>query len=180
MPRIPAHTPHSAPEVNTTTLEGLRRRYGKVLNIHAAMAHSPAVLQSYAAFEQALDVHSSYDERTREAISLAVANQNGCTYCEAAHTVSGARAGLTPQEMISIRRGEPLPDDQLTALLSVAREYAQQAGYVDEATWSTALEAGWTDAELVEVSAHVTLDIFTNYFNHLNGTEGDYRAAPAL
>ncbi|WP_426999214.1 carboxymuconolactone decarboxylase family protein [Pseudarthrobacter sp. N5] len=33
----------------------------------------------------AIAAHGSFDARTREAIALAVGNQNGCSYCQAAH-----------------------------------------------------------------------------------------------
>lgn len=180
MPRLPVHTPQTAPAPNDATLEQLRRRYGRVLNIHGAMAHSPAVLQTYSAMEEALKNHSTFDARTREALALAVANENGCTYCEAAHTASGAQAGLTREEMLAIRAGREHEDGRLVALAAVAREYARNSGYVEERTWRVALDVGWSEAELAEVAAHATLDIFTNYFNHLNGTEGDYRPAPDL
>jgi hypothetical protein len=44
MPRVPVHTLDDAPEQARPTLEGLSKRMGKLLNIHAEMAHSPVVL----------------------------------------------------------------------------------------------------------------------------------------
>lgn len=43
-----------------------------------------------------------------------------------------------------------------------------------------ALEAGWSDEQLTELSAHVTLNLLTNYFNHYVETELDLAPAPAL
>jgi hypothetical protein len=43
MTRIPAHAVDSAPEGSRDALKALEARFGKVLNIHGAMAHSPAV-----------------------------------------------------------------------------------------------------------------------------------------
>ena len=53
-------------------------------------------------------------------------------------------------------------------------------GSVQDSTWQAALDAGWSDAELTETSAHVALNLFTNYFNHLVRTDLDLPAAPAL
>ena len=40
--------------------------------------------------------------------------------------------------------------------------------------------AGYGDAEIAEVVAHVTLNVFTNYFNNVAGTTIDFPKAPAL
>ncbi|MDQ3307500.1 MAG: carboxymuconolactone decarboxylase family protein, partial [Actinomycetota bacterium] len=45
--RIPVHTLDSAPENSRDQLKVLEAKFGKVLNIHGEMAHSPVVLQSY-------------------------------------------------------------------------------------------------------------------------------------
>jgi hypothetical protein len=51
---------------------------------------------------------------------------------------------------------------------------------VQDGTWQAALDAGWTDAELTEASVHITLNLFTNHFNHLVETDLDLPAAPGL
>ncbi len=62
--RIPVHTVESAPEGSRDTLKALAARFGKVLNIHGAMAHSPAVLETYAAIQEALQDTGTFDGRT--------------------------------------------------------------------------------------------------------------------
>jgi AhpD family alkylhydroperoxidase len=179
MTRIPVHTVNSAPEGSRDTLKALAGKFGKVLNIHGAMAHSPAVLETYAAIQEALDDVGTFDGRTREAIALAVGNVDGCSYCQAAHTAGGRAAGLTEQETMDIRR-DFVSDPKLASLLTLVREQAAHVGHVQDSTWQAALTAGWTDAELTETSAVVALNLFTNYFNHLVQTELDLPAAPAL
>lgn len=43
-----------------------------------------------------------------------------------------------------------------------------------EAKLAAAREAGVSDAELLEVVANVALNVFTNYFNIVAGTEIDF------
>ena len=179
MTRIPIHSVDSAPDASRDALKALEARFGKVLNIHGAMAHSPAVLATYAAIQGALQDTGTFDPRTREAIALAVANVDDCAYCQAAHTAGGEAAGLSSDEMIAIRRGE-VADAKLGALVTLVREQTADVGSVQDGTWQAALDAGWTDAELTETSAHVALNLFTNYFNHLVQTDLDLPAAPAL
>ncbi len=180
MPRIPVHTLDSAPEHSRDELKALDAKFGKVLNIHGEMAHSPVVLQSYVALQSVIADYGSYDARTREAIALAVGNVDECSYCQAAHTGGGKAAGLSDDEMIAIRRDAVEFDAKLAALLSLAREYTRDVGNVSDATWQAALDAGWTQQQLTELSVHVTLNLFTNYFNHFVQTDLDLPAAPSL
>lgn len=92
------------------------------------------------------------------------------------------RQGCGPanNEMIAIRRGEAEFDAKLDALLTLARQYTTNIGSVEDASWQAALDAGWSDEQLTELSAHVTLNLLTNYFNHFVETDLDLPAAPAL
>jgi AhpD family alkylhydroperoxidase len=180
MARIPTHTTDSAPESVRDELASLRKQFGKVLNIHGAMAHSPVVLQSYVALQQVIGDYGTFDAATREAIALAVGHVNECTYCQSAHTAGAKAAGLSEEQTVLIRQDAVDFDPKLDALLAVAREAAGRQGTVDDATWQAALDAGWTQEELTELSAHLTLNLFTNYFNHMIGTDLDVPAAPGL
>ncbi len=124
MTRIPVHTVDSAPEGSRDALKALEAKFGKVLNIHGAMAHSPAVLETYVAIQQVLQDRGTFDARTREAMALVVAVVDDCSYCQAAHTAGGKAAGLTEKQTVDIRRGQ-VDDPELAALLAVVR---QQAG----------------------------------------------------
>jgi AhpD family alkylhydroperoxidase len=180
MSRIPVHDVDDAPEASRDALKGLEAKFGKVMNIHGAMAHAPALLGLYTSAEAAIAEHTSLERSTREAIHLAVATVNDCGYCQAAYTASCKRAGLTEEQTIKIRRDEVDFDPALSPLLAFAREAAASKGYVAHDTWQAALDAGWTDAQLLEAFADTVRTILTNYFNHLVGTELDLPPAPAL
>lgn len=181
MPRIPVHTVDDAPEGAQSTLRQLQQKFGKVLNIHGEMAHSPAVLAGYAGIQQAISEHGSFGADTQEAIALVVGAADDCGYCQAAHTAGAKQAGWTLEQTVALRSGERLPEqEKLNALLAVSREIATSVGNVDEATWQGALDAGWSDTELSELFVHVIGNLFTNYFNHYAHTELDLPAAPTL
>ncbi len=179
MTRIPVHSVDSAPEGSRDALKALEAQFGKVLNIHGAMAHSPAVLETYVAIQDALRDKGALDKKLREIVALAVANVDECSYCQAAHTLGGKAVGLSESDTIAIRRGQ-VDDPKLQALVTLVREQAGNLGHVQDSTWQSALGAGWSDAELTETSAVVALNLFTNYFNHLVQTDLDLPAAPAL
>lgn len=180
MARIPIHTVDDAPEASRDPLKRHSERVGATINIFGAMAHSPAVIGLYDAAEQVLGEVSSHDARVREAIHLTVANVNACDYCQAAYTGAARAQGFSEDETVQIRRGTVEGDPKLTSLLAVARELAANKGYVDDDTWQAAIDAGWSDVELLDAYADVVRTILTNYFNHLVGSELDLPPAPAL
>ncbi len=180
MARVPIHDVDSAPEGSKEALERQSKRVGKTINIFGAMAHSPAVMGLYDAAEELLGERSNLDRRTREAIHLTVANVNQCDYCQAAYTGSAKAQGFSEEQTVQIRKGAVDEDDKLTALLALARELAEHKGEVADDTWQAALDAGWSDVELLDGYADVVRTILTNWFNHLVGTELDLPAAPAL
>ncbi len=180
MARIPVHTVDSAPEPSRDALKGLEAKFGKVLNIHGEMAHSPVVLNAYAAIQQVIAEQGTFDAATQQAIALVVATVDRCEYCQAAHTGGAKRAGLTEEQTVAIRRGEVEFDPKLAALMTLVRVSVSDVGYVPDEVWQAALDAGWSDVELTEVSVHIALNLFTNHFNHLVETDLDLPAAPAL
>lgn len=180
MSRIPPVTAEDAPTGSRPYAEKFQRRMGRLLNIHAGMANSPTVIGAYSGISDAIAAHGTFDARTREAIALAVANQDGCDYCQAAHTVSGRRAGFTDDQIVAIRAGEVEFDPKLAAITELAREAVANVGHVSEQLWEAARAAGWSDDELAEAFAHIAANLFTNYFNHYAGTERDFPPAPVL
>lgn len=180
MPRTPVHTTDTAPEESKERLGQLTENVGKTLNIFAEMAHAPVVLETYATMEQLLASTSSLDAPTRRAIHLTVAQVNDCSYCQAAYTGAAQAAGHSKETTLDIRRGEVPDAPALTALLTLTRQVAANKGHVDDAAWAAAIDAGWSERQILEAYAEVVRTIFTNYFNHLVGTELDLPAAPEL
>lgn len=180
MPRVPVHTVDTAPEAAKENLRALTERVGKTLNIFGEMAHAPVVLDSYVQLESRLSSESSLGQRTRAALHLTVASVNDCDYCQAAYTGQAKASGFSDRDAIAIRTGDLDTDPGLHAAIALAREIAAGKGHVDDVTWKTALDAGWSDAQLLEVFMEVVRTIFTNYFNHLVGTDLDLPAAPDL
>lgn len=72
------------------------------------------------------------DRAFAERIMLAVTEVNGCRYCSYGHTRAALQAGVSEQEIQSLKIGdfEALPDEQRVALL-FAQHYAEQGGNPD-------------------------------------------------
>src|SRR6202023_31123 len=92
---------------------------GKLLNLHAQMAHSPAVLAAYVGIRQATVAHGTLDPRVRSALMLATAGVTGSAYAQAITSFLAARAGFTPPEVLALRDGRALGDGKTDAPLGV-------------------------------------------------------------
>lgn len=171
--RIPRHTLDSAPEVTRPVLEALAQRSptpGKPINLHAQMAHSPAVLFAYMAMRKALEEHGTLDRKTRSAMLLATAADDGCAYATALNQLIASQTGWSEDELRVIRHGH-LDDPRLDALLRLTSEIAKNRGRVDESTWQAARAAGWSDAQLLEAFGTVGLTQFVDAFANFAQTE---------
>lgn len=179
MTLIPARSVGDATEVDTHddevrgTMRALAAKYRRMVGSYD-MAHAPLVLGAYRRFQQAITDHGTFDMRTHEAIALTVAAAEGCADCQFPHTVGCRALGWSAEQIIAVRRGAPIADDEkTTALLAVARQFAGHAGAVREDIWEQARLAGWTVDELAELFTHVFVNIFTNYLSHYADTAAD-------
>ena len=172
MPRINPVTDASAPDKSRPMLQNLRKALGGVPNILATLANSPAALQAYLGFGQALS-GSKLSNAAREQIAVAIAGENSCGYCASAHTALGGKAGLAADELARNLRGESA-DPRTQAALDFARAVVIKRGHIADADLAAARQAGYGDDEIIDIIAVVAINIFTNYFNHIAGTEIDF------
>jgi uncharacterized peroxidase-related enzyme len=149
---------------------------GMLLNIFRAMANSSAVLDSFLKFSGALG-QGKLDAKTRHAIALAVGQVNKCEYCLAAHAALGKQAGLDDAGVRDARLGKSA-DRKINGALVLAKELVAKQGHVSDADLSKARTAGLDDGDIAEVVANVGINLFTNYFNHLNQTKVDLPRVP--
>jgi uncharacterized peroxidase-related enzyme len=153
-------------------LDGVQAKLGITPNMMKTMASSPAVLEAYLGFGAALGT-GALDAKFREQIALAVAQANSCDYCLSAHSAIGGMVGLTPDE-VEASRNSHSADAKKDAGLRFAQTLVVQRGEVSDAALANLREAGYSDGEIAEIVANVAVNIFTNYFNHVAGTEVDF------
>jgi uncharacterized peroxidase-related enzyme len=160
-------------------LDAVKAKLDIVPNMTRAMAVSPAVLEAYLGFGGAL-AHGVLPARVREQLALDVGEANHCDYCVSAHAYIGKNvAHLSDADILDGRKGMSA-DPKTDTLLRFARTVVTKQGIVDDADVEAVRAAGYGDAEIAEVVAHVALNVFTNYFNNVAGTAIDFPRAPAL
>ncbi|MBN2712000.1 MAG: carboxymuconolactone decarboxylase family protein [Planctomycetes bacterium] len=178
MQRIPTVSIDSAPDASKPVLENINKAFGKVPNIFATIANSPATLKALMGIFGALD-EGSLAGKVHEAVALRIGQLNTCQYCMAAHTGKAKMAGASEAETIAWRKGDS-DDPKIKAALDLAALLCDKRGKLSDAELAAARNAGFNDAEILEVLAVVICNIFTNSINALVQTEVDFPAAPAI
>lgn len=178
MSRIAAINPATAEGKAKDLLAAVNQLLGVVPNLFRVTAQSPAALEGLLGLNGALS-QGALSGQLRESIALAVAEANSCDYCLSAHTYLGAGAGLSEADVLKAREGLAA-DAKTSAVLRFSRTLVQNAGRVGDSDVAQLRAAGVNDAEIIEIVGNVVVNIFTNYLNHVAGTEIDFPIVQAF
>ena len=163
MTRVNLVDPAGATATVRVVLDQITGAFGAAPNMFRAVANSPAALNSLWGSFGALGA-GTIGARLGELIAVAVADRNACHYCLAAHTVLGRNAGLTDAELAAAQTGRS-DDPRSAAALAFAIKLVDGRGQVSGEDVQTLRQAGFDDGAIVEILAHVALNLFTNYVN---------------
>jgi uncharacterized peroxidase-related enzyme len=178
MSRIPTPaTIAAAPAAAQSLLDAVKKQIGSIPNLFRLTATSPAVLEGYLSLNGAL-AKGALNAATRERIALAVAEINRCGYCLAAHTYLGKTVTKLSDAEIAASRDGHSDDAKANAALTFAVKVTQDRGAISDADFAAVRAAGYSDAEIVEIVAHVALNTLTNYINEVFKTAIDFPAIP--
>ncbi len=170
---------NDTPEASKVSLNAVNKLLGSVPNLFRIVANSPQTLEGYLALNGALG-KGSLSAQTRERIALAVAQINGCNYCLAAHSYLGTNlASLSKIEIEAARRGTS-SDAKAAAAVNFAAKIARNRGAVSDGDLQAVRNAGYNDAEIVEIIGNVALNTLTNYINEVLSTEIDFPVVDTL
>ncbi|WP_313918850.1 carboxymuconolactone decarboxylase family protein [Tahibacter sp.] len=163
MTRVALVNPSTTTGDNRVLLDQIHSAFGATPNMFRAVANSPAALQSLWGSFGALG-KGVLPVKLGEQIAVAVADRNACDYCLAAHTALGRKAGASAEEMAAAQSGESA-DAPTAAALRFAVKLVDERGQVSDTDVQDLREAGFQDEQIVEILAHVALNLFTNYVN---------------
>ncbi len=163
MNRVPLIDRSNTSADRKALLDEIHAAFGATPNMFRAVANSPAALKSMWGSFGALG-GGTLGARLGEQIAVAVADRNACAYCLAAHTLLGQKAGASAEEMAAAQRGEA-SDPKTQAALRFALKMVGERAQVSSADVQALRDAGFNDEGVVEIVAHVALNLFTNYVN---------------
>lgn len=172
MCRISPIDPDAATALTEEVFDAVKAKFGMVPMMARTMAQSPAVVAGWAALDGAL-AKGVLGARMIELIALAVAQVNSATYCLAAHKAIGEIVGLSSEDIVEARRGHAADPKEAAGIL-LALAILETRGRVSDEVLCFSREAGLSDTEMTEVSAHVALNVLTNFFTGLADPELDF------
>jgi uncharacterized peroxidase-related enzyme len=172
MSRIAVIDRHSADTEQLQLLDAIQRELGLVPNFLKVFANSPAALRAFLGLH-GIAKEGSLDLQTRERIALALAQQNACEYCLSAHTALGRNAGLDGEEIAANRAGGS-QDAKAAIAVKFARSLVEHQGEVTSAEIAEVREAGFSDADIVEIITHVGMNLLTNILGKASRVEIDF------
>ncbi len=163
MSNLPLNSPENTSGEHKALFDQINNAFGVVPNMFKAIGHSSAALESMWTSFGALG-KGVLGAKLGEQIAVLVADINRCEYCLAAHTVLGQNAGATAEEMAQAQAGQS-SDTRTQAALDFAAKLVIDRANISKSDVDTVKAAGFNDAEVAEILAHVALNIFTNYTN---------------
>ncbi len=165
----------ASPAASQPLLEAVKKQLGSVPNLFRLVGVSPAGLEGFLGLHGALG-KGALDVKTRNRIALAVAEVNGCSYCLSAHTYLGKNLAKLSDEEMLVNRDGGSTDAKADAAVRFAAQLTRERGHVSQEAVRDVRQAGYTDAQIIEIIAHVALNTFTNLINESLKTEIDFPA----
>lgn len=172
MSRITVIEQDNANNEQAELLNAIKAQLGMVPNFLKVVANSPAALKAFLGLHE-IAGNGDLDAQTRERIALALAQQNACEYCVSAHTAIGRKAGLSNGEIEANRAGTS-QDAKAAAAVKFANSLAEHSGEVTNLEILEVRNAGYSDAEIVEIITHVGMNILTNIIGKASRVEIDF------
>jgi len=162
---------------NQAIFDNLEKGLGFVPNLYAYYAKNETALGDYLSLQNR---KSTLRAKEREVINLVVSQVNGCRYCQSAHTVLGKMNGFTDDQVLEIRGGEAPFDAKLNALAKFTKAVVENRGNVSETVKDEFFNAGYSEANLIDVIIVVGDKMISNFIHNLAGFEIDFPVAEEL
>ncbi|WP_068470388.1 carboxymuconolactone decarboxylase family protein [Candidatus Protochlamydia phocaeensis] len=178
MARIKPVQPEEAKNEVKDIYKQIEKKMGRIPNIFLSMGNSATALKAYLSLSEAAS-HTSLEPKVREQLALTISQTNNCQYCLSAHTMLAKGQGLKDPDIIQARHGES-QDPKTQAILKFAKTVVENRAQISNQDIAGLKAAGVNDPEIVDIILLITLNTFTNYFNHIADPKIDFPLAPEL
>ncbi len=162
---------------NQAIFDKLEKGIGFVPNLYAYYAKNETALGDFLAFQNR---KSTLKAKEKEVVNLVISQQNDCRYCQSAHTAIGKMNGFTDEQILEIRSGSATFDAKLNALAQFTLSAVSNRGKASETAKNAFFDAGYTEANLIDVVLEIGAKTISNYIHNLADFEIDFPIAPVL
>ncbi len=165
----------SAPEGALEALATTKKNFGMIPNVEKVMALAPQLLSGYAHMWDLFET-TTFTPIERQVVFMTANFENECNYCIPWHSMLAKNAGMEKSEVDALRSGAPLADPRLQALRAFTRTLIANRGKASEAELQGFFDAGYSDAQALEVILGLAIKLISNYTNSIAGTPLDPEA----
>lgn len=178
MQRIKPTDPEKASGRTRDQLEAVKRKHGRVPNLHATLANAPAAFTAYLSLQDALK-HASLEPEVRERLAIAVAAAHDNEYGRSAHAAAGRAAGVPEDELARAQEADS-SDPRVAAALRFAKAVVIKMGKVADEDVAELRAAGYNDAAALDIVALAAAAIFENYVEGVAQADVDFPRVPVI
>lgn len=164
-------------EKNQVIFDTLQKKLGFIPNLYAYMAKSEHTLGNYLSFQNST---STLNSKEKEVVNLVTSQVNECNYCLSGHTISSKMNGFSNEEILEIRRGRAPFNEKLDALARFTTSVVTNRGKISDETKNAFFNAGFTEANLVDVTMLIGIRTITNLIHNLTKFDIDFPLAAEL
>ena len=177
MSKFSVPTKNEVSENNQAIFGNLEKALGFTPNLYAYFAKNETALGDYLTLQNR---KSTLKAKEREIINLVTSQINGCRYCQSAHTQLGKLNGFSEDEILELRAGSASFDSKYDALVKFTASVVENKGNASQTAKDAFFEAGYTEANLIDVVFVVGDKIISNYIHNLADFAIDFPIAPTL
>ena len=172
MTEFTTHTFNTAPDASKPLLKKAEQKMGFIPNLMAAMAESPATLESYLSLNNLFD-KTSFTVTERQLVLLSISRYRNCCYCLAAHGSIAKMQNIPADIVNAVYYNLPIDDDKLEALRTFTTEVLKQQGWINQQVLQNFYQAGYKQQHVLEVILAISFKTLSNFINHINDTPID-------
>lgn len=169
---LPIHDIESAPEEGKKLLEQSEKAYGYIPNLHGVLAGSPQLLEAYQTMHSLIS-NSSFDNDELTVVWQSINVEHECHYCVPAHTAIAKMMKVDDKITDALRDKTELPSDKLEALRTMTLAMVRKRGAVSKGEIEAFYEAGFSEANLLDIILGIAQKTVSNYTNHIAETPLD-------
>jgi uncharacterized peroxidase-related enzyme len=172
MTRIALPANEAIPAESQPVVDAITKQLKTTPNLFRIMALSPNALNGWAGLQGALA--KTLDAKLRDGIALAVSQVNGCQYCLSAHTYVASNMAHIGDDEIRLNRLGTSHAPKTAAAVAFAKTLMETRGKATEDDLHAVREAGFSDANIVEIIALAAQFMLTNFVNNVFDTDIDF------
>lgn len=164
-------------EKDQAVFDKLEKGVGFIPNLYAYYAKSENALSDIMTFQSR---KSTLRAKEKEIVNLVTSEINGCRYCQSAHTELAKMNGFTEEQIMEIRSGSASFDSKFDALAKLTASVVKNRGNASEEVMKAFFDAGYNEANLIDVIIVISDKIISNYIYKLVKFEIDFPLAEEL